>query len=124
MKTLSIQQPWAWAIFTPEAGKDIENRDWPTQVRGRIRIHTGKKIDSEGILFLRAQGYDVPANLPTGCILGEVTLTGCVRASDASSPWAFGAYCFTLVDPVAYETPIPARGMLGFFETEASPCNP
>lgn len=28
MKALSIKQPWVYAIF--RLGKDIENRDWPT----------------------------------------------------------------------------------------------
>ncbi len=30
---LSIRQPWAWLII--HACKDVENRDWPTRVRGR-----------------------------------------------------------------------------------------
>ena len=34
MKALSVKQPWAWAIFH---GKDVENRDWPTNVRGPVR---------------------------------------------------------------------------------------
>ncbi|MDD5394961.1 MAG: ASCH domain-containing protein [Thiothrix sp.] len=50
MKALSIQQPWAWAILN--AGKDIENRDWYTPVRGRILIHAGKKIDKGSIGFI------------------------------------------------------------------------
>lgn len=36
MKALTIRQPWAWAIFTQ--GKDIENRDWTTRLRGRVAI--------------------------------------------------------------------------------------
>ena len=35
MKALSIRQPWAWAIIN--AGKDIENRQWPTKFRGSIQ---------------------------------------------------------------------------------------
>jgi hypothetical protein len=40
MKALSIRQPWAWLILN--AGKDIENRDWPTHFRGRFLIHASK----------------------------------------------------------------------------------
>jgi hypothetical protein len=40
MKALSIRQPWAWLIL--HAGKDIENRDWPTRFRGRFLIHAAK----------------------------------------------------------------------------------
>ena len=37
MLALSIRQPWAWLIL--RAGKDVENRDWSTKVRGRVLIH-------------------------------------------------------------------------------------
>ena len=37
MIALSIRQPCASLIL--KAGKDIENRCWPTKVRGRILIH-------------------------------------------------------------------------------------
>ena len=40
MLALSIRQPWASLILN--AGKDIENRCWPTKVRGRILIHAAK----------------------------------------------------------------------------------
>ena len=40
MLALSIRQPWASLIL--KAGKNIENRDWPTKYRGRILIHAAK----------------------------------------------------------------------------------
>jgi len=39
---LSIRQPWAYLII--HAGKDVENREWPTRVRGNILIHAGKTM--------------------------------------------------------------------------------
>jgi hypothetical protein len=36
-RVLSIHPEWAWAIMF--AGKDVENRDWPTTNRGRLLIH-------------------------------------------------------------------------------------
>lgn len=36
---LSIRQPWAWLIVNGH--KDIENRDWPTNFRGRLLVHAG-----------------------------------------------------------------------------------
>jgi len=36
MRCLTVRNPWALAIFL---GKDIENRDWPTNVRGTVAIH-------------------------------------------------------------------------------------
>src|SRR4051812_38769522 len=45
MKALTIKQPWAKLIF--EGGKDIENRSWPTGVRGRVAIHTSLGLSWE-----------------------------------------------------------------------------
>lgn len=53
MKALSIRQPWAWAIL--KAGKDIENRDWPTSLRGRFAIHTAKGMTRDE--YQSAIGY-------------------------------------------------------------------
>ena len=39
MKVLSVRQPWAWLIVNGH--KDIENREWETNLRGRVWIHTG-----------------------------------------------------------------------------------
>ena len=118
MKALSIQQPWAWAIL--HAGKDVENRRWPTAVRGRIVIHAGRKIDREGVEYLRYHGYPVPMNLPTGGFVGEVTISGCVHAEEKrGSHWACGPWCFVLEGPKPYERLIPAVGRLGFWEVTA-----
>lgn len=46
MKALSIRQPWAWMIL--HAGKDIENREWPTRFRGRVLIHASKAAALHG----------------------------------------------------------------------------
>ena len=40
MKALSIRQPWAWLII--HAGKDVENRTWCTNYRGRFLVHAAK----------------------------------------------------------------------------------
>ena len=36
---LTIRQPWAWAIL--HASKDIENRGWSTNFRGRFCLACG-----------------------------------------------------------------------------------
>ena len=107
MKALSIQQPHADEILF--AGKDIENRSWklPAYMVGqRIYIHAGKKP--------RAGYHGSPKRL--GAILGEVTITGCVTKS--GSEWFEGPYGFVLKDPIAYNSPRPCRGRLGFFEVD------
>jgi hypothetical protein len=37
MKALTLRPHWAW--FVVSGHKDIENRSWPTRLRGRIWVH-------------------------------------------------------------------------------------
>jgi len=54
---LSVMQPWAWLLTTHELTdaerKDVENRSWPTKIRGKLLIHAGQKFDTEGYMWLR-----------------------------------------------------------------------
>lgn len=121
MKALSIRQPWAWLILN--AGKDIENRDWPTAIRGRILIHASKGMTKDEY----RNGQDTLAEveplrllppfdaLPRGGIVGTVELVDCVERSD--SPWFFGQYGFVLRDPQPMPFQ-PLKGMLGFFRVD------
>lgn len=122
---LSIRQPWAWSIL--RAGKDIENRDWPTRLRGPICIHAAKGMTRDEYEDCLATAHAIsrttpfptgltlpsPADLPRGGIVGTAEIVDCV--SDSESPWFFGRYGFVLrqVKPVDF---IPVRGALGFFE--------
>ena len=122
MPAISIQQPWAWLIVSGQ-GKDIENRTrWNYKHIGRVRIHASKTIDTAPDRFPRQRklieelGIDIPDNLPTGCLVGEATITGIVTESE--SPWFEGKTGIELADPIAYKNPIPYGGMLGIFETE------
>lgn len=110
MKALSIMQPWAWLIL--HGGKDIENRTWRTEQRGRILLHAGQRTDLDAFDAYRDLLPSLD-KLPRGGIVGMVTITGCVRHS--LSPWFNGPFGFTLKD--AKELPFRAyRGQLGFFE--------
>ncbi len=62
MKALSIKQPWAWAILN--AGKDIENRNWKTNFRGKFYIHASKKFDKSGYLWLKENAEELFKNNP------------------------------------------------------------
>ena len=42
MKAITIKQPWAQLIV--DGIKDIENRTWRTNFRGKVLIHTSAKI--------------------------------------------------------------------------------
>lgn len=121
MKALSVRQPWAWAIL--HAGKDIENRTWPTKYRGTIFLHTGLQWDRgvgmDDILDIAGgapEGVTIPLgrDLPRGAIIGRVDIVDCVSASD--SPWFCGPFGFVLKNPVAFPSLIPCPGKLGFFD--------
>lgn len=125
IKALSIRQPWAWCIIN--AGKDIENRDWPTRYRGAVAIHAAKGMTRDeyedcldachGISLCSPfpSGLAMPAfeDLQRGGIVGVAEIVDCVSAS--RSPWFFGRYGFVLrnVAPVPF---IPVKGALGFFD--------
>lgn len=118
IRALSIQQPWAWLIVN--GYKPVENRHWPTKVRGRVVIHAGKKFDREGYEWVRVNFPEIPMPHPDaferGGIVGSATLTACVTESD--SPWFFGDYGFVFADPRSCAL-WPCRGMLGFFDVTA-----
>lgn len=114
MKALSVRQPWAWAIFY--AGKDIENRGWPTRHRGGLIIHAAKTYDSSGHdLLVQRFGLTIPTmdKLKFGGLIGTVNLIDCV--TESVSPWFFGPYGFVMAErtPITF---VPCRGALGFFD--------
>lgn len=114
MKALSIMQPWAYAIL--HLGKDIENRDWRTGLRGRFLIHAGKGFDLSGYLFITNElGLTLPHRdaIERGGIVGSAVIRDVVRASD--SKWFFGEYGFVLQGAQAFDL-IPLKGQLGFFD--------
>lgn len=114
---LSVQQPWAWLIV--HGWKPIENRGWPTRVRGTIGIHAGQKFDREGYDFVRREFPQIPLPAPEdferGGIVGRAVLADCVQEHD--SPWFFGPHGFVMEDaePLPFR---PCRGKLGFFRPE------
>lgn len=133
MKALSIRQPWASLIL--KARKDVENRCWPTTVRGRILIHAAKGMTraehEDAIAFaveairsdprnagagrtvtLRELGFAFD-ELPRGGIVGSVEIVDCVRTSE--SPWFVGEFGFVLRDPRPLPF-MPWKGQLGFFD--------
>ena len=126
---LSIRQPWASLILL--AGKNVENRSWPTYTRGPILIHAAKSMTkkeyTEAMDFacsinharmmslMFCSGVLAFDNLPRGGIIGSANLVDCVRRS--RSPWFVGPNGFVLRDqkPLPF---VPLKGQLGFFEVE------
>lgn len=125
MKALSIRQPWAWLILN--AGKDVENRDWWTHVRGTIAVHASKGMTvseyDDVVEFLETTpgiaGIALPdrRDLQLGGFVGTVDIIDCTTVSD--SPWFFGKHGFVLRNPQPRPF-VPFRGSLGFFNTSAN----
>jgi hypothetical protein len=131
MKVLSLTQPWASLVVLGE--KEWETRGWRTHYRGPIAIHASKGYPklamdlANEFPFIQALHRHrlCPETLPVGAIIGMAQLVDCkpveeVRCSLTNKELAFGnyddgRYCFRLVDPVLFETPIPAKGALGLW---------
>lgn len=123
MIALSIRQPWAWLIM--HAGKDIENRTWATNVRGRILIHAAKgctqlELDAaKRFMYCRDVALTpfgmpgAPGDMERGGVVGSVEIIDCVNAS--ASPWFAGPRGFVLRDPRPLPF-TPFKGQLGFFD--------
>ncbi len=123
---ISIRQPWAWLII--HAGKDIENRSWPTRFRGRVLIHASKGMTEQeyrdACNFMATDSRLVAAlkalpqmhELQRGGIIGEAEVVGCVNGNDAASdsPWFVGEWGHMLrnAKPLEFR---PCKGALGYF---------
>lgn len=77
MKAITIKQPWASLIVS--GLKDIENRTWKTNFRGRVLIHAGKTRERQFSipkkLFADYNVYSVISEkeLPQGTIIGVLS---------------------------------------------------
>jgi hypothetical protein len=111
-KVLSIRQPFAWLIVSGH--KDIENRVWSTNYRGRLLIHAGKRFFDAPIGEIE-ETFGVPVDrdaLTLGAIIGSVELVDVVTRS--RSRWFTGPFGFVLRNAKII-TPIPLRGRERFF---------
>ena len=118
MKTLSVKAPWAWLIC---AGyKDIENRTWKTNYRGRILIHVPANSHKNWSHIYPPQAMDIklPNRSAMSAIIGEVEIIDCIK--NARSIWAqAGCWHWIMGNPILYDTPIlGVKGRLGLWDYE------
>lgn len=146
MKALTVQQPWAWAIFN---GKDTENRSQLWNYRGPLAIHTGVRVAPAGmadqrvlqaaatqILGAVTQEQDsvlraLRSTLEFGVILGVVEVVDTHPAAGCCQPWGENEYVehggrsrrdvvhIVLERPRLLPEPIPCRGALGLWNLPA-----
>ena len=123
VKVLTVKQPWASLIV--HGIKDIENRSWRTNFRGRVLIHSSAKGDIAKFGCLqpnqRLKVLNTPMSrigfndLPFGSIIGSVEIVDCVQ--NYASVWADkGVYNWVLSNAVLFSEPIPAKGKLSFWD--------
>jgi hypothetical protein len=133
MKAFTLTEPWASLVVWEE--KKWETRSRPNRriVGARVAIHASKGFPRKALAlcetspFIEALArHDIePDQFALGHVIGFVTFASCrpveeVRDQLSKQELAFGDYrdgrfCYQLLDPEFIE-PIPARGMLGFWE--------
>lgn len=138
MKALTVHQPWVGLIFA--GWKNVENRSWSTEYRGRLLIHSGAAWEkhprlgdrrlhvhpiagTKAISWDRPDGlvvYDVPAGLlQTRMTLGSVELYDVVEDADRENLWAVpGMNHWLLREPLPLMEPIQASGQLRLWTAE------
>ena len=143
MKGLTMTQPWATLVAI--GANVIETRDWPTKYRGPFAIHAAKGFPADARALCRTQpfraalaagGSTSADELPRGAIVAVAELKSlltCVpstlreiraRSRRGELPpheadfgdFSDGRFGFVLDDVQRVEPPVPARGMLGFWE--------
>ena len=126
MKAITVRQPWAWLLI--HGGKDIENRCWPTNYRGKIAIHAAKEMTRDewldAVLYAEYRGIVVTPDfdeLVRGAVIGTMILRDCV--TDHESPWFEGPYGFVMTNPVPCDA-CWTKGALGLWEWNAPAVRP
>jgi hypothetical protein len=108
---LTVKNPWAYLIVS--GLKDVENRSWKTNYRGKLLIHTSQipiKFNSfeiftpEQIEIIQIKNINFN-NLINSAIIGEVELIDCIQNSN--SIWAeSGQWHWILTNQEIYKEPI------------------
>ena len=134
-KCISIKQPFANLICS--GIKDIENRTWKTNFRGRVLVHASAKpiifksvkniytIAQLESMTIEQRMLVISNSFQNSAIIGSVEIVDCVINHE--SIWAektdpflesqgYIRYNWVLANPVLFAKPIPAKGKLSFWE--------
>lgn len=115
---LSVRQPWADLIVN--GIKDIENRAWPTDFRGRLLIHAAMTVEWEDVQEVyELLGLAAPEDYQpvAGALLGWTEIVDCVKIHP--SRFFHGPYGFVLRHSERLARPVPWRGQRGIFQVPA-----
>ena len=128
LTAITLHQPWASLIA--KGYKQYETRDWPTNHRGPIAIHAGRK--PKGKQELRehdkvvASFSDLVNECPYSSVIAIAQLTDCVLMTEEfinqqcptelrCGDWKIGRYAFKL-ENIRAIAPIPAVGKQGLWK--------
>lgn len=138
MRALTICQPYAHLIVTPQAelpqfakAKRVENRTWATDYRGDVLIHAGLSTN-----FLSPGDRSNFPEMAFGAVVGIARLVDCVGIGwmhgrmlivdevEQKYPWlpthfhAEGPVGWILEDVRRLSEPIPCKGKLGLWKPD------
>ena len=142
MKTISVRQPWAWAIVY--GGKDVENRSRPAilqmqaAIGHRVYVHASQKRPSRAEMverkqFMASLGIVYPCidDLDYGGVIGSVRVKDAVYVNtegrtmlyDSNTVWRRKSPRFNGDAGFVLEDPRPvrffaAKGRLGLFDVK------
>ena len=123
---LSIQEPYASLLATGR--KHFETRSYPTNYRGWIVIHAGKKTypgyQDDPALMSLCDGLE----LVSGAFIAVARLTDCIPMTDAfiaslsaseraAGFYSPGRYAWKIEDVTPIQQ-VPARGYLGLWKIQ------
>ncbi len=128
MKALTVKNPYAWLIAS--GIKDVENRSWKTNFRGRIYIHSAATHLSHkdtSLHFTTNQWMSLDPEIQNNCLLelfpkssiiGEVDIVDCIKES--GKVWGLeNNFHWILENAELYNEPIKnIKGKLSFWEFE------
>jgi hypothetical protein len=120
-KVISVRQPWAWLIVN--GYKDIENRTWRRDYRGKLLIQAGARSPTRQELEdlrqdRRLRGIKLPEKFETGGIVGLAKLDDCAPTS-RSKWWSPGQIAWKLSEARTLRF-IPLKGTLRLFDPPAA----
>jgi hypothetical protein len=128
-KCLSLKQPYAELLVS--GMKTIEVRKWKTKFRGQFLVHESKNIDEKACKRLKID----QAKIVTGAVVGKASLYYVISYGSknsflrdknkhfASSTYDKPKFGFLVYQAERFDTPVPIRGKLGFFNVELNGFN-
>ena len=131
MKAFTAYQPYAYAII---AGlKQYETRPRRTHIRGRVAVHAAKG-NPKFVTLAVDMALPETMKLHYGAVLGTVEIADCVPVEEivhtlserekALGDYSSGRFAWVLRNPVAFSTPVPAKGKQGWWNWDEERGNP